>query len=150
MSGTGSRFLRAGYKEIKPLVKVFEKEIIRYIVEKFDPNDNFIFICRKEHLDKPDIKLEKFLKKIAKNVEIFCVENHKLGPVYSILEIKNELNLNEEIIVNYCDFDWRWDYKAFKKGTKLKDALKFEDLSRSPSKTVLTNNNGLLSPGGPD
>ena len=36
------------------------------------------------------------------------------------------------------------DYKYNKKG---KDPLKFEDLSRSPSKTVLTNKDALLSPG---
>lgn len=115
MSGTGSRFLRAGYKNIKPLVRIFDKQIVRYIVEKFSPSDNFIFICRKEHLNNPEIELKLFLKTLAKNVKVCAVGNHKLGPVHSITEIKNELNLNDEIIVNYCDFDWRWDYSAFKK-----------------------------------
>ena len=46
MSGTGSRFAAKGYKKIKPCIEVFEKPIIKYIVEKFSYQDNFIFICR--------------------------------------------------------------------------------------------------------
>jgi UTP-glucose-1-phosphate uridylyltransferase len=57
MSGTGSRFVKAGYTIIKPLVPVFEKPIIKYIIEKFSKDDNFIFICREEHLEYKELKL---------------------------------------------------------------------------------------------
>ena len=39
MSGTGSRFSAKGYKEIKPLVPVFGKPIIEYIIKKFSQAD---------------------------------------------------------------------------------------------------------------
>ena len=118
MSGTGSRFIEAGYKTIKPLINVFDKAIVKYIVEKFDFEDNFIFICRQEHLDNPKINLNNFLKTLAVNVKIHAVKNHKLGPVHSILEVSKHLNQNEEIIINYCDFDWRWNYTSFKSWLK--------------------------------
>ena len=115
MSGTGSRFANKGYKEIKPLVKVFGKPIIQYIVEKFSDEDDFIFICRKEHLLKTDLDLENYLKSLATNVKVLSVDDHKLGPVHSLLEVKNFIDFESELIVNYCDFDWRWNYQEFKK-----------------------------------
>ena len=119
MSGTGSRFFNAGYKKIKPLINVFDKSIIKYIVEKFSPLDNFIFICRQEHLDNNEIQLKKYLESLAANVKVYEVDNHKLGPVHSILEVRNSINLDQEIIVNYCDFDWRWNYSNFKDWIKI-------------------------------
>ena len=107
MSGTGSRFLNAGYTTIKPLINVLNKPIVKHIVEKFSPSDNFIFICRQEHLYDNKILLREYLMSLASNVQVLEVENHKLGPVHSILEVKDFISLDEEIIVNYCDFDWR-------------------------------------------
>ena len=114
MSGTGSRFVSKGYKEIKPLIQVFKKPIIEYIVEKFSFEDHFIFICRDEHLSNKDLNLKKYLNSLAPNTTIVGVENHKLGPVYSLLKVEKYLDNNEQLIVNYCDFDWRWDYEEFK------------------------------------
>lgn len=113
MSGTGSRFLNAGFKTIKPLINVLDKPIIQHIIEKFSPSDNFIFICRQEHLIDDAIQLKEFLMSLASNVQVLEVENHKLGPVHSILEVRDFISLDEEIIVNYCDFDWRWNYTNF-------------------------------------
>ena len=51
---------------------------------------------------------------MSKNVKVLSVENHKLGPVHSLLKVKNYIPINSPMIVNYCDFDWRWDYNNFK------------------------------------
>ena len=113
MSGTGSRFAAKGYKKIKPCIEVFEKPIIKYIVEKFSYQDNFIFICREEHLSNKKYDLKNYLETLAPNTTVLSVENHKLGPVYSLLQISEYINNDEELIVNYCDFDWRWNYSDF-------------------------------------
>ena len=114
MSGKGSRFAAKGYKKIKPCVEVFEKPIIKYIVEKFSNQDNFIFICREEHLSNKKYDLKNYLETLAPNTTVISVENHKLGPVYSLLQISKYINNDDELIVNYCDFDWRWNYSDFK------------------------------------
>ena len=115
MSGTGSRFAQKGYKEIKPLVPVFGKPIIQYIIEKFSFNDHFIFICRDEHLSNKDLDLKNYLNSLAPNTSVLGVENHKLGPVHSLMKIQEHIDINQELVVNYCDFDWRWNYAQFKK-----------------------------------
>jgi len=114
MSGTGSRFSAKGYKEIKPLVPVFGKPIIKYIIEKFSTEDDFIFICREEHLLNKELNLKNYLSSLAPKTKVLSVENHKLGPVHSLLEIKKYIDNENEVIVNYCDFDWRWNYSDFK------------------------------------
>ena len=115
MSGTGSRFINKGYKDIKPLIRVFNKPILEYIIEKFSKEDNFIFVCREEHLSNKKLDLENYLNNLPIKKTILSVENHKLGPVHSLVEIADYLNKDSELIVNYCDFDWRWEYEAFKK-----------------------------------
>ena len=114
MSGTGSRFSAEGYKEIKPLVPVFGKPIIEYIIKKFSQADEFIFICRNEHLLNKDLDLIAYLNSLAPNTKVLNVENHKLGPVHSLLKVQEYIDSDEELIVNYCDFDWRWNYQEFK------------------------------------
>ena len=84
MSGTGSRFAAKGYKEIKPLVPVFDKPIIKYIIEKFSSEDHFIFICRDEHLSNESLDLKNYLSSLAPHTTVIRVENHKLGPVHSL------------------------------------------------------------------
>jgi choline kinase len=60
MAGFGDRFVKAGYQDPKPLIKVNGKRIIEYICEMFDiKNDDFVFICNEMHLQH-DIK--KILK----------------------------------------------------------------------------------------
>ena len=50
MTGYGSRFVAAGYKDLKPFIKIAGKPIIEWIVKYMYPEEeNFIFVCRKEH-----------------------------------------------------------------------------------------------------
>ena len=88
---------------------------IKHIIKKFSVKDYFIFICRDEHLSNKELDLKNYLNNLAPNTTILNVENHKLGPVHSLLKIKEYINDDEELIINYCDFDWRWNYSEFKK-----------------------------------
>lgn len=47
MTGYGSRFVAAGYKELKPFIPVMGKPIIEWIVKGMYPEEEqFIFVCR--------------------------------------------------------------------------------------------------------
>jgi len=115
MSGFGKRFREAGYLIPKPLIEVDGKPIIHYIVEMFSEQDDFIFICNKDHLEKPEYKMKEILKFIAPRGTIVSIEPHNLGPVHAVLQASEYINLEEEIIVNYADFTCDWDYKDFYK-----------------------------------
>jgi NDP-sugar pyrophosphorylase family protein len=112
MSGSGQRFIDAGYKPIKPLIKVEGKPIIQHVVERFSPDDDFIFICNEEHLQTTE--LHDVLTSIAPKCKIISIAPHKLGPVYAVTQANAHISDELPTIVNYCDFSWRWDYLHFK------------------------------------
>ena len=45
MSGFGERFRKAGYKIPKPLIEIENKPIIAHVIDMFEGEDDFIFIC---------------------------------------------------------------------------------------------------------
>lgn len=86
MTGYGSRFVEAGYKELKPFIKIMNKPIIEWIVKRMYPSDvHFIFVCRGEHL-KEDPTMKDILLGLAPKTTLVSIENWvKKGPVYDVL-----------------------------------------------------------------
>ncbi|MFH1424497.1 MAG: glycosyltransferase family 2 protein [archaeon] len=113
MSGAGTRFVKAGYEEPKSLLMVDGKPIIEHIVDMFPGEDDFIFICNPEHLEKTNLR--EVLERIKPTGKIIEGEKHKKGPVYTVLPFLDEIGDDEQVIVNYCDFGWDWDYEDFKR-----------------------------------
>ncbi len=121
MTGSGSRFVAAGYKELKPFIKVQGKPIIQWIVEGMYPNErNIVFICRQQHLDTIS-GMKEFLMRIVPTAKILSIRNwNKSGPVGDIVSVSDEISDHEPCIVNYCDFFATWNFEKFKNevGTK--------------------------------
>ena len=70
MTGYGSRFVVAGYKDLKPFIKVQGKPMIEWIVKGMYPNEKkFLFICRKEHLNN-NSEIRKRLFDLAPEGEV--------------------------------------------------------------------------------
>jgi NDP-sugar pyrophosphorylase family protein len=111
MAGIGSRFIAAGYKDPKPLIKVNGKMIIEYIVDIFDEKDEIVFICNEKHLK--ETKIESVLKNISPNSKIVSMPMHKLGPVYTVQQVFNHIKDDEEVIVSYCDNPYVWNRQDF-------------------------------------
>lgn len=143
MTGYGSRFVAAGYKELKPFIKVMNRPIIEWIVKGMYPeNVNFIFVCREEHL-KADPSMRHRLTGLAPQTTVIAIEDWiKKGPVYDVLrayrmlcrqqnsggrctecaddEVTGAAGIDTEdgFIINYCDFYMTWDYAAFVQGVQ--------------------------------
>jgi NDP-sugar pyrophosphorylase family protein len=116
MSGFGQRFIDAGYKDPKPLIEIDGKPIIEHVVNLFPGEENFLFICNSDHLANTNMR--EILKRIAPQGKIFEIAPHKKGPVYAVSQIFDEIDNEQEIIVNYCDFSTYWDYPDFLKHTR--------------------------------
>lgn len=116
MSGTGQRFLNAGYTDPKPLIEVDSKPIIEHVVNLFPGEQNFIFICNDDHLKSTNMR--EILKRIAPKGRIYGIPPHKKGPVYAVSAMEEVINDEEETIVNYCDFSKYWDYQDFLKNIR--------------------------------
>jgi len=118
MSGFGERFRSAGYTVPKPLIEVEGKPIIQHVVEMFSDEDDFIFICNEDHLNEPAYNMTSILKIISPNGKIVSIPSHKLGPVYAVMQAIDSIELDQQTIVNYCDFTCYWDYSHFQKYVK--------------------------------
>ena len=116
MSGLGSRFVQAGYSDIKPLIQVDGKLIIEYVIKLFPGETNFLFICNNDHLKSTPLRA--VLKRLMPSGQVVGVQHYKKGPVWAVLEAKEYLRDNEPVIVNYCDFYAVWDYPGFKAMTE--------------------------------
>ena len=120
MTGYGSRFVAAGYQELKPFIRVMGRPVIEWIVKDMYPADvNIIFVCRGEHLMKDAVMRERLLL-LAREAKIVSIEDWvKKGPVYDVLRGYRELlaqqaiDAQEPCIIHYCDFYMQWDYAAF-------------------------------------
>jgi NDP-sugar pyrophosphorylase family protein len=120
MSGIGKRFIEAGYKVPKPLIRVDEKTIIEHVCNLFPDEDKFTFICNSKHL--ADTNIKQVVQSIKPNANIIEIPKHKKGPVYAVSLVNEIIEDDEEVIVNYCDFGTYWDYKNFLKHTRDRDA----------------------------
>ncbi|EDO7625786.1 NTP transferase domain-containing protein [Campylobacter coli] len=114
-TGIGKRFKEAGYKDLKPFIKVIEDKIILdYVIECFDiQNDTFYFIVQESEKNK----FEDFISSRNINARVIVYTGEKLGPAGSLYGVFLQLEdiLNEEVIISYCDFGQEWNYKDFLK-----------------------------------
>ncbi|MBP5465399.1 MAG: hypothetical protein J6Y13_09545, partial [Treponema sp.] len=119
MTGYGSRFVAAGYRDLKPFIRVQGKPILRWIIEGMYPGEkNILFICRKEHLDSI-AGMRELLREIAPSAQVFAVDDWvKKGPVFDVLRASELIDDADEAVINYCDFYMTWDYEQFKADVK--------------------------------
>ena len=120
MTGIGRRFLEAGYADPKPLIQVDGMPIIEHVVNMFPGEHRFTFICNRDHLATTPMR--SILERIAPQGRILELGPHGKGPVYAVAQIISELDDDEEVIVNYCDFSCMWDYRDFLNHTHSRNA----------------------------
>ena len=111
MAGTGNRFVQAGYEEPKPLINVGGKRIIEYILDMFDKKDEIIFICNTTHINNTNI--EKVLLSLRPDAKVLEIQNHKKGPIYTIMPFIDLVDDSEPVMVCYCDNPFMWSRQEF-------------------------------------
>ena len=77
MSGRGSRFAKAGYDKIKPLIEVDGHPMIEHVIGLFPGSSDFLFICAEDHLRQTNLR--SVLNRIAPKGRIKGIEPHKKG-----------------------------------------------------------------------
>jgi len=120
MSGTGNRFLEAGYSTPKPLIQIDGKPMIEHVIGLFPGESRFTFICNRDHLAQTG--MHALLKGVAPECEIVPIAPHKKGPVFAVAQAFDRIDDDEEVIVNYCDFSKYWDYGDFLRHTRSRGA----------------------------
>lgn len=113
LSGQGSRFKRAGYDKLKPLIEVEGAPMIEHVVRMFPGETDFLFICGKDALETIP-ELRPTLERLAPEGKIVGIEPHKRGPVWAALQARAWIKDDQPIVLNYTDFSVGWDFADFK------------------------------------
>jgi NDP-sugar pyrophosphorylase family protein len=120
MSGHGKRFKEAGYTQLKPLIEIDGFPMIKHVVDLFQGVGEVIFLCRDQHLESTD--MPKILKDIRPDCKIIRVSDiHRKGPVDAVIQAKDYIDDDREIIVSYCDYSTVWDFEGFIGDCKLRN-----------------------------
>jgi NDP-sugar pyrophosphorylase family protein len=103
MAGEGSRFSKEGYTFPKPLIDVNGKPMIQAVVENLDFNANYIFLVRKEHLEKYE-GLQDTLERITNGrCKIVEVDGLTEGAACTALLAKEYIDNDEDLLIANSD-----------------------------------------------
>lgn len=114
LSGLSQRFLDQGYT-IKPLIEIKKKKIIQWATETVYENESdykdYVFVvkdCDVEHYN-----IRTVIEELFNGCQVEVIKQHTLGPVFSLKQLKTSFDLNEEIVVCYCDLFIKWNFTDF-------------------------------------
>lgn len=107
MAGAGSRFFQAGYTFPKPLISIKNLTMIEVVLKSLNIDGNFIFIVRKEDIDKFNINY--FLKNLKKKCKIVILDELTEGAACSALLAKNYINNENPLMIANSDQYIEWD-----------------------------------------
>jgi dTDP-glucose pyrophosphorylase len=110
MAGEGSRFVAAGYTFPKPLIDVNGKPMIQVVVDTLPVCSEYIFLCRKEHIEK--YQLEDMLQSITGGCsKVVVVDKLTEGAACTALLAEHHIDNNEPLLIansdQYVEFDHR-------------------------------------------
>jgi dTDP-glucose pyrophosphorylase len=113
MAGNGSRFADKGYKMPKPLISVFGRPMISWVINNFDKiqNKRFIFICRTEHEKK--YKISEELRKLSPDCHLIFIDALTEGAACTTLLAKEKINNDDQLIIANSDQFVKWDESEF-------------------------------------
>lgn len=115
MAGTGRRFREAGFDLPKPLIPVGGRPMIERLLGAFPDDWPKTFVANEDDLGRTGLADE--LVRLAPSARVIGIPVHREGPVRTLLaglEVAPDLfPENAPVLVNYCDFGFRWDPDAF-------------------------------------
>ena len=111
LAGEGTPFKLAGYTFPKSLIEIKHKPMIQVTVENLNTEGNFIFIVRKEHYEKYNLKY--LLNLIAPNCKIIQVENKTEGAACTALLAKEYINNDVPLVIANSDQFIEWNSNEF-------------------------------------
>jgi len=114
MAGEGSRFAKEGYTFPKPLIDVEGKPMIQVVTENLDFDATYIFLVRKQHLEKYS-GLRTTLDRITNGkFKVVEVDGLTEGAACTTLLAKDLINDDEELLIANSDQVIEYSAENFK------------------------------------
>ena len=113
MAGQGKRFSEVGYKKPKPLIEVFDKPMIQYVIENILESGfvgKFIFVVLEEH---KKYGVEETLRELLKDCEIVYVPSMTDGQLRSAFYAEKHIDSEEPLLIVNSDNYFVWNADDF-------------------------------------
>lgn len=103
MAGAGSRFVKAGYTDPKPLIPVHGVPMIKVVIDNLRPVEShrFIFICQRAHVI--DYGLTEKLTAWAPGCSIIQLDGVTEGAACTVLAAKHMINNEDALMIANSD-----------------------------------------------
>lgn len=103
MAGAGSRFVKAGYTDPKPLILVHGVPMIKVVIDNLRPVEShrFIFICQRAHVI--DYGLTEKLTAWAPGCSIIQLDGVTEGAACTVLAAKHMINNEDALMIANSD-----------------------------------------------
>jgi len=127
MAGEGSRFIKEGYTFPKPLIDVNGKPMIQAVVENLDFDCEYIFLVRKEHVEKYEGMLDTLGRITNDRFRHVVVDGLTEGAASTALLAEKYIDNDEDLLIANSDQFIEYEpenFKAFKNLTNT-DAIVF-------------------------
>jgi len=111
MAGEGTSFRKAGYTFPKSLVEINGKPMIQVVVENLNTEGNFIFLVKKEHYEKYNLKY--LLNLLAPKCKIIQVDGPTEGAACTVLLAKQYIDNDEPLVIANSDQFVEWNSNEF-------------------------------------
>ena len=103
MAGEGSRFAQEGYTFPKPLIDVNGKPMIQLVVENLDFDCEYIFLIRKEHVQKYEGLIDTLDRITNGNFKYVIVDELTEGAACTALLAKEHIDNDEDLLIANSD-----------------------------------------------
>ena len=104
MAGRGERFAKRGFREPKPLIPVFGREMIQRVIANLrlaTTPHRFIFVCLEELLRR--IPLSSALESWAPGCEIVAIPEVTSGAAVTVLAAREYIKGDSPLMIANCD-----------------------------------------------
>lgn len=104
MGGAGSRFLKNGYIQPKPLIEINGKPFLYWAtmsIKKYINIEDITFVVLQQHIDK--FKIDKVIFEYFPKAKLEILPSILPGPVFTSLKGVEHITDNAPVIFNDCD-----------------------------------------------
>jgi len=103
MAGRGSRFIKEGFKDPKPLINVNGKHMIEVVINNLKPKQvhRFIFVCQTDHVR--DYNLRDVFTKSCENFEIVEINGITEGAAITVLKAREFFDSEDALMIANSD-----------------------------------------------
>jgi len=113
LCGVGKRFKNSGYEKHKSLLDIENKHMLERIIGKF-PKKTFVYLITSLSIKK-ELDKDQYInnRKNSNFLNYIIIEDHNLGPAYTIFRAFKDLPKGIPTYISYCDITWTWENYKF-------------------------------------